>query len=133
MRIRSVLTHAAQALLEGLLIATLVVGLIAGTAFAGKPTRGGAGGSLTASCNPCALYTTATFTGSGLDGSNPRAMVAVTDGSGGTAWAGINVNPDGTTSFVWYMSPKGTYTFKVVQERHNRMTVKAQLSGVVVN
>ncbi len=133
MQIRSILTHAAQALLEGLLIATLVVGLIAGTAFAGKPSGGSPSGSLGASCNPCALSTVATFTGSGLDGTNPRGMVAVTDGSGSTSWAGINVNPDGTTSFVWYMSPKGTYTFKVLQERHNRMTLKAQLSGVVVN
>jgi hypothetical protein len=43
MRIRSVLTHTSQAVLEGALIATLVVGALAGTAFAGKPT-GGAGG-----------------------------------------------------------------------------------------
>ncbi len=42
MRIRSVLTHSAQAILEGAIIATLVVGLLAGTAFAGKP--GGAAG-----------------------------------------------------------------------------------------
>ena len=41
MRIRSVLTHSAQAILEGALIATLVVGLMAGTAFA---ARGGGGG-----------------------------------------------------------------------------------------
>ena len=36
MRIRSVLTHSGQAVLEGALIAMLVVGLMAGTAFAGK-------------------------------------------------------------------------------------------------
>ena len=131
MRIRSALTHAGLAVLEGLLIAVLSVGLIAGTALAGKPSSG-SGGTLSSSCNPCALGTTATFQGSGLDGSNPRAMVAVTDGSGSTAWAGINVNPDGTTTFVWYMTPAGTYTFKLVQERHNRMLLKAQLSGVVV-
>ena len=41
MRIRSVLTHSTQAVLEGALIATMVVGLIAGTAFA---ARGGGGG-----------------------------------------------------------------------------------------
>jgi hypothetical protein len=40
MRIGSVLTHAGEALLEGLLIAIIVVGLIAGTAFAAKPTGG---------------------------------------------------------------------------------------------
>jgi hypothetical protein len=48
MRIRSVLTHSTQAVLEGALIASLVVGLMAGTALAGKPSRpsGGGGGSL---------------------------------------------------------------------------------------
>src|SRR4029079_19347008 len=45
MRIGSVLTHASQAVLEGALIAALVVGLMAGTAFAaksgGRTTSGG--------------------------------------------------------------------------------------------
>jgi hypothetical protein len=36
MRIRSVLSHSAQALAEGALIAMLVVGLMAGTAFAAR-------------------------------------------------------------------------------------------------
>src|SRR5262245_19935075 len=45
MRIRSVLTHAGEALCEGLLIAMLVVGILAGTALAGgKPGSGGKGG-----------------------------------------------------------------------------------------
>lgn len=49
MRIRSVLTHSSQVVLEGALVALLVVGLVVGTAFAakggghGKP--GGGGGS----------------------------------------------------------------------------------------
>ena len=46
MRMRSVFKHSAQALLEGALIATLVVVLIAGTAFAGgKSARGGGTGA----------------------------------------------------------------------------------------
>src|SRR4051794_32584044 len=50
MRIRSVVSHSGQAVLEGALIATLVVGLMAGTAFAGgkggggKPGGGATGG-----------------------------------------------------------------------------------------
>ena len=36
MRMRSVLSHTAQAVAEGALIALLVVGLAAGTTFAGK-------------------------------------------------------------------------------------------------
>jgi hypothetical protein len=41
MRIRSVLKHSTMAVLEGALIASLVVGLMAGTALAGKPGGGG--------------------------------------------------------------------------------------------
>ena len=41
MRIRTISKHTAQALAEGGLIALLVVGAMAGTAFAGKPTAGG--------------------------------------------------------------------------------------------
>src|SRR6476620_9756744 len=41
MRIRSVLKHSTMAVLEGALVASLVVGLMAGTALAGK---GGGGG-----------------------------------------------------------------------------------------
>lgn len=37
MRIRTAFNHSAQAIAEGALIALLVVGLMAGTAFAGKP------------------------------------------------------------------------------------------------
>jgi hypothetical protein len=43
MRIRSVFSHSAQAIAEGALISLLVVGLMAGTAFAGKPSGGGGG------------------------------------------------------------------------------------------
>jgi hypothetical protein len=51
MRIRSVLGHALQAIAEGSLIAMLIVGLMAGSTFAGKgsggkPGSGGSGGSL---------------------------------------------------------------------------------------
>jgi hypothetical protein len=49
-RIRSVLSHSAQVVVEGALISLLVVGLVAGTAFAAKPAAGtgghkGGGGS----------------------------------------------------------------------------------------
>jgi hypothetical protein len=40
-RIRSVVIHSGQALLEGALIATMVLGLMAGTVFAGKTSGGG--------------------------------------------------------------------------------------------
>ena len=41
MRIRTFTKHTAQVVAEGGLIALLVVGAMAGTAFAGKPTAGG--------------------------------------------------------------------------------------------
>ena len=43
MRIRSVFSHSAQAIAEGALISVLVVGLMAGTAFAAKPAAGTGG------------------------------------------------------------------------------------------
>jgi|1185.fasta_scaffold217504_2 hypothetical protein len=43
MRTRSVIKHGAEAVLEASLIATLVVGLMAATAFAGKPSAGASG------------------------------------------------------------------------------------------
>ena len=75
MRIRSILNHSAQAVLEGALIAMLVVGLMAGTAFAGRSGGGGGhgggkpGGTLTAqvavSPNPVPAYSTFAITGCG--------------------------------------------------------------------
>ena len=47
MRIRSVIRHAAEAVLEAALISLLVVGLIAGTALAGKPSGGTTSGTST--------------------------------------------------------------------------------------
>ena len=56
MRIRSVFSHSAQVIAEGALIATLAIGLVAGSALAAKPsaggTGGGSGGSATISLAP---------------------------------------------------------------------------------
>jgi hypothetical protein len=43
-RIRSVFSHSAQVIAEGALIATLAIGLVAGSALAAKPSAGGTGG-----------------------------------------------------------------------------------------
>ena len=63
MRIRSVLQHTGQVIAEGALISLLVVGLVAGTAFAGRPTGGTTSGSLTVADGVYAS-TTAVSTGS---------------------------------------------------------------------
>jgi hypothetical protein len=65
MRIKSLLTHSLQAIAEGSLIALLVVGLMAGSVFAGgkgggggKPGGGGTtGGSYAATVSPAGPYT----------------------------------------------------------------------------
>jgi hypothetical protein len=65
MRIRSVLTHSGQAVLEGALVATLVVGLVAGTAFAahGGGHNTTSGGSISVPDGVFSGTVTATITG----------------------------------------------------------------------
>jgi hypothetical protein len=98
MRIRSVLTHSGQVVLEGALIAMLVVGLMAGTAFAGKPTgsgghhKPGGGGTLTAtvvvSPNPVPAYTTFRITGCGYTPSTGVQFNLYSPG-GTSVWGGL--------------------------------------------
>lgn len=64
-RIRSVLSHSTQAIVEGALISLLVVGLMAGTAFAAKPSAGSGG-----------------HKGGGSTASGSLALVMVTDLNG---------------------------------------------------
>jgi hypothetical protein len=73
-RIKAVTSHAFLALLEGALVATLMVGLVAGTAFAAKPSGGGGhhGGG-----------------GAGTGGTGTIALVMVTD-----------VNSNGTPNYL---------------------------------
>jgi hypothetical protein len=71
MRIRSVLKHSTMAVLEGALVATLVVGLMAGTAFA---ARGGGGGGHN---KPG---------GGGTTGGLTVVMVADANGNGAPNW-----------------------------------------------
>ena len=70
MRIRSVFSHSAQAIAEGALISLLVVGLMAGTAFAargggGKPGGGGTTSSATVAVNPSPVSVGADYVVSG--------------------------------------------------------------------
>lgn len=107
-------------------------------ALAGK--GGGGGGApapgstatIVSSCNPCAVGTTARFTGSGYDPSEPRGMAALRDSAGNTTWVGINFNSDGTTSFDLYLSPAGTYDLKVLQNQRRKLVLKAELPSLVV-
>jgi hypothetical protein len=87
-RIRSVFSHTAQALLEGALIALIVVGLIAGTAFA---ARGGGGGGHKGGG------------GGGTTGGGTVALVMAVDGNGdGAANWGDSVTYTVSTSATLY-------------------------------
>jgi hypothetical protein len=115
-------------------LAALVLAIV--PAAVGARGGGGSGGAPTATidsdCNPCAVGTIAHFTGSGYDPSEPRGMAAVKDSAGNTNWVGINISPDGTTSFELYMSPAGRYDITVLQNQRKRLVLKAELTGLVV-
>jgi hypothetical protein len=123
MRIRSVLSHSIQALAEGALISLLVVGLIAGTAFAGKPSRGGAGtGSCWANPNPVAVAADYQLTATGL-GANAIVNVVITDSSNMASW-NLQADASGTTVVTWHSYWAGTTNVKVQKSgRHGYTTV----------
>ena len=96
MRIRSVLSHSAQAVAEGALISLLVVGLMAGTAFAAKGGGGGhhkpapVTGTATVAVSPNPVPANSTFQISGC-GYTPSAGVQFNLYSPGVTavWGGI--------------------------------------------
>lgn len=97
------------------------------TALAGKGGNGNGNGygnststgaTLLSDCNPCALGTTAHFTGSGFDGSQASAMLSFTTADA-TISAMVPVNPDGTVSFSWAMSYAGTRDFCIYQRANS--------------
>jgi hypothetical protein len=126
-RIRSVLSHSTQALIEGALISLLVVGLMAGTAFASKPTssgsgghKGGGGGSagtatLVVSPNPVA--TNSDFRVSGC-GYKPSAGVQLNLYAPGTTsvWA-VTADSAGCLplGYGWAPGTAGTATLKALE------------------
>jgi hypothetical protein len=76
-RARRVFDHSLKALLEGALISMLVVGLVAGTAFAGRgggKTTTAAHGSCAPAVSPVAVGSQYTILGSGF---NPGEMITV--------------------------------------------------------
>src|SRR5215210_6308346 len=68
MRIRSVFKHSTQVVVEGALVSLLVVGLMAGTAFAGKGGggHGGGGGGKTGGSGSLAVVMVSDANGNGL-------------------------------------------------------------------
>ena len=128
MRIRSVLSHSAQAALEGALIATLVVGLMAGTAFAAKPSgAASSSGSCSATPNPVAVGADYTLTGTGL-GAYAIVNVLISDSSSTTSW-NLQADAKGTSTLVWHSYWTGTtqVTYQT-SGGHHRTSVVASCS-----
>jgi hypothetical protein len=139
MRIRSVLTHSAQALAEGSLIALLVVGLMAGSVFAAK--GGGQSGSwielaqgsgFSASVQPTLGDSVSFSTGYPNNVQNPRIEVlcyqngslvygaagAVTDsfllGGGGSIWLTNGGSATCTANLFYFGQHAGSQTYNVL-------------------
>jgi hypothetical protein len=115
-RIRSVFSHSAQAIAEGALISLLVVGLMAGTAFAARPAAGtgghghkGGGGStgtatLVVSPNPVPSYSDFQYSGCGY---TPNVGVQFNLNAPGVThiWAQTADSAGCVTGFSWASAP----------------------------
>jgi hypothetical protein len=131
-RIRSVFSHSAQAIAEGALISLLVVGLMAGSAFAAK--GGGntstATGSCSASPSPVAVGADYTLVGTGL-GANAIVNVLIRDSMGTTSW-NLQADAAGTTAVTWHSYAAGTSSVTFQKTRHHGFTTVASCSFTVV-
>jgi hypothetical protein len=131
MRIRSIFNHSAQAIAEGALVALLVVGLMAGTAFAAKPVNnsGSGSGKCSASPNPVALGADYTLTGTGL-GAGALVNVLIGDSMGTTSW-NLQADANGTASVTWHSYAVGTSKVTFQQNRRHGFTTVATCSFTV--
>lgn len=121
------------------LVAALVLALaLVPAGIAGKGKGQGNGNlasdpTLASSCNPCALGSFAHFSGSGYDGSQPRALVAFrSHADGSITQTETNVSSDGTIAFDFYMAPAATYDVMVLQDDHNKTLLKGELDNLIV-
>jgi hypothetical protein len=119
MRLRSILSHSAQAIAEGALISLLVVGLIAGTAFAAKPAssgghKGGGGGTATAACsatpNPVSIAAGGGYTISGWGLKADELVQVNISNSHGTSFWMLQADTSGKISVSTFASWTGTQT-----------------------
>ena len=132
MRIRSVFSHSAQVVAEGALISLLVIGLMAGTAFAGKPGGSSSSGSGSCSVNPSPVAVGAdyTLTGTGL-GAYAIVNVLLADSGVVSSW-NLQADANGTSTLVWHSYWTGTT--KVTYQKssgHHGMSVVASCTFAV--
>jgi hypothetical protein len=131
MRITSIFSHSAQAIAEGALVALLVVGLMAGTAFAGKPSRGGTTGTGTCSATPSPVDVGADYTlvGRGL-GAYAIVNVLIADSMGTTSW-NLQADASGMTSVTWHSYASGTSRATFQQNKRHGFATVASCSFMV--
>jgi hypothetical protein len=118
-----------KTVIRAALVATLAVGLMAGSVFAAKPTAGGGGkpsgggsATLVAAC-PCYASTPISFSGTGYDANRPLAMLSFNGATTSTA-----VSATGTISHSWpYFQTAGTYWVRAYQAGNGgKMILKAE-------
>jgi hypothetical protein len=128
---RRILKHAGGAVLEGSLVALLLVGLIAGSAFAGKPGGGSTsgGGSCSVNPNPVTVAADYTLTGRGL-GAYAIVNVLITDSGSTTSW-NLQADASGTATVTWHSYWTGTSSVKFMKSARHGSTTAASCSFTV--
>lgn len=96
MRMKSVLTHSAQALAEGSLIALLVVGLMAGSVFAAKGGQGKPGGGDSSGGGTLAVVMVSDQNGDGSPNWNDQVTFDVSTTATDKPWVKLNCYQSGT-------------------------------------
>ena len=140
MRIRSVFHHTAQALAEGALIALIVVGLVAGSAFAAKGGGGGGkpggsggttGGSATLVATPNQLQGGVSYTVTG-SGYQPNWVVGISVADPGCC-AAFNIGTDSTGHISFTLTSGATGTYSIKAYKYGSSTLLASTSVTVTN
>lgn len=106
MRTKSIIKHSAEAILEGALISLLVVGLMAGTAFAGKGGGGGTSGGTSGGSATLALVLADDVNGNGIVNWGDTVTFNVSSGSTVTPQVKLTCTQGGTVVYnanaAWY-------------------------------
>ncbi len=102
---KSIVKHSAQAILEGTLISLLVVGLMAGTAFAGK-NGGGTNGGTTGGSSTLSLVLADDVNGNGVANWGDTVTFNVSSGSTSSPQVSLSCSQGGTVVYTanaaWY-------------------------------
>jgi hypothetical protein len=132
MRIRRIFTHVAQALAEGILIAVLVVGLIAGTAFAAAHRGPKADPPCSVNPSPAVVGEPYIVSTNGLPTATPVYLIVQPPAAMSTS-SPVDVSADGTWVGTEFANEPGTwtYTFSGVLSNHKYGTVSS--CSVLVN